>query len=84
MLKLHTTAPADAQNNANDDDRPLKIAVLSYRSTPHVGGQGVYVDYLTRALVEAGHQVDVLSGPPYPELDPRVNLIKIPSLDLYA
>ena len=84
MLKLHTTAPADAQNTANDDDRPLKIAVLSYRSTPHVGGQGVYVDYLTRALVEAGHQVDVLSGPPYPELDPRVNLIKIPSLDLYA
>ena len=35
-------------------------------------------------LSEAGHQVDVISGPPYPELDPRVTLIQLPSLDLYA
>jgi len=27
--------------------------------------------------------VDVLSGPPYPDLDPRVQLVKLPSLDLY-
>jgi glycosyltransferase involved in cell wall biosynthesis len=26
----------------------------------------------------------VISGPPYPELDARVNLIQLPSLDLYA
>jgi glycosyltransferase involved in cell wall biosynthesis len=62
----------------------LRIAVLSYRSDPNVGGQGVYVDYLTRALAQAGAQVDVISGPPYPSLDPRVKLIKLPSLDLYA
>src|SRR3546814_18450233 len=31
-----------------------------------------------------GHQIDVISGPPYPILDPRVRLIKLPSLDLYA
>ena len=64
--------------------RPLKIAILSYRSTPHVGGQGIYVDYLSRALVERGHTVDILSGPPYPECDPRVRIIEIPSLDLYT
>ncbi len=65
-------------------DRPLKIAILSYRSTPHVGGQGIYVDYLSRALVDRGHTVHILSGPPYPECDPRVKIIEIPSLDLYS
>ncbi len=63
---------------------PLRIALLGYRSHPHVGGQGIYLKYLSKALVDLGHQVDVLSGPPYPELDPSVGLIKIPSLDLYA
>ncbi len=65
-------------------EKPLRIAILSYRSTPHVGGQGIYIDYLSRALLERGHSVDVLSGPPYPECDRRVNIVKIPSLDLYA
>lgn len=64
--------------------RPLRIALLGYRSHPHVGGQGIYLHYLSKALVQQGHQVDVISGPPYPELDPRVRLIKIPGLDLYA
>jgi len=64
--------------------QPLKIALLGYRSHPYGGGQGVYIKYLSKALVEAGHTVDVLSGPPYPHLDPRVRLIEIPSLDLFA
>ena len=64
--------------------RPLQIAILGYRSDPYGGGQGVYVKYLSKALVEAGHRVDVISGPPYPHLDPRVRLIEIPSLDLFA
>jgi glycosyltransferase involved in cell wall biosynthesis len=63
---------------------PLHIALLGYRSQPHGGGQGIYLHYLSKALVEAGHRVDVLSGPPYPELDPRVRLIHIPSLDLFT
>lgn len=62
----------------------LRIALLGYRSHPHVGGQGIYLHYLSKALVELGHQVDVISGPPYPELDERVKLIQLPSLDLYA
>tara|TARA_R110002110_G_scaffold205066_7_gene417122 strand:+ start:259962 stop:261188 length:1227 start_codon:yes stop_codon:yes gene_type:complete len=61
----------------------LHIALLGYRSQPHGGGQGVYLRYLSKALVEAGHQVDVISGPPYPHLDPRVRLIQLPSLDLF-
>ena len=62
----------------------MNICLLGYRSNPFSGGQGVYLYYLSRALVEVGHQVDVISGPPYPELDPRVTLIRLPSLDLYA
>lgn len=64
--------------------RALRIALLGYRSHPHVGGQGVYLKYLSRSLTRLGHSVDVLSGPPYPELDPDVRLVRIPSLDLYA
>ena len=64
--------------------RPLRIALLGYRSAPFSGGQGVYLKYLSKALVEAGHTVDVISGPPYPHLDSRVGLIELPSLDLFA
>lgn len=62
----------------------MRIALLSYRSKTHCGGQGVYVRYLSRGLAELGHEVELFSGQPYPEeLDPRVKLTKVPSLDLY-
>jgi glycosyltransferase involved in cell wall biosynthesis len=64
-------------------DRPLRIALLSYRSKPHCGGQGVYVRHLSRELDALGHQVEVFSGQPYPELDPGPRLTQVPSLDLY-
>lgn len=63
--------------------KPLRIALLGYRSAPFGGGQGVYLNYLSKALVDAGHSVDVISGPPYPVLDLRVRLIELPSLDLF-
>ena len=62
---------------------PLRVALLSYRSKPHSGGQGVYVRHLSRELVALGHRVEVFSGPPYPQLDPGVRLTRLPSLDLY-
>jgi glycosyltransferase involved in cell wall biosynthesis len=64
-------------------DRPLRIALLSYRSKPHCGGQGVYVRHLSRELDALGHRVEVFSGQPYPELDPGPGLTRVPSLDLY-
>lgn len=67
-----------------DADRPLRILLPSYRSNPTTGGQGVYMRHISKALVDLGHHVDVISGPPYPDLDPRVGLIELPSLDLYA
>ena len=63
--------------------QPLKIGLLGYRSNPFSGGQGVYLKYLSKALVDLGHQVDVISGQPYPDLDPRVGLVKLPGLNLY-
>jgi glycosyltransferase involved in cell wall biosynthesis len=64
---------------------PLSIALLGYRSNPYSGGQGIYLKYLASALADAGHQVDVISGEPYPDLnDPRINLIKLPGLNLFA
>lgn len=72
-----TSTPARAPS-------PLRIALTSYRSAPHVGGQGVYVSALSAALAKLGHAVTVVSGPPYPDLDSSVELVRLPSLDLFA
>ncbi len=61
----------------------MRVALLSYRSKPHCGGQGIYLRHLSRELVALGHEVEVFSGQPYPELDEGVKLTKVPSLDLY-
>ena len=61
----------------------MRVALLSYRSKPHCGGQGVYVRHLSRELYRLGHDVEVFSGQPYPDLDEGVRLTKVPSLDLY-
>ncbi|MCP4689858.1 MAG: glycosyltransferase family 4 protein [Desulfobacterales bacterium] len=66
-----------------DDSRPLKICLLSYRSNPHSGGQGVYIRNLSKALVNLGHQVDVICGPPDLPLSEGVGCVKLPCLDLY-
>ena len=62
---------------------PLRICLLSYRSNPHCGGQGVYIKNLSHALKALGHQVDVIAGPPAPELDPLIPLVMLYGLDLY-
>jgi glycosyltransferase involved in cell wall biosynthesis len=76
------TSTSPARRRPGPDD-PLRIAYLTYRGKPHVGGQGVYTRHLTRALVELGHHVEVLSGQPYPIVDERVPLHELPSLDIY-
>ncbi|MFD0814195.1 glycosyltransferase family 4 protein [Amycolatopsis umgeniensis] len=62
----------------------LRIALLSYRGNPRSGGQGVYIRHLSRELAGLGHRVEVLAGPPYPEVDAGVRLTKLPGLDLFA
>ncbi len=67
----------------HNNDRPLRICLLSYRSNPHCGGQGVYVRNLSYWLSRLGHSVEVVSGPPDPQLKNGVKLTHLPTLDLY-
>ena len=69
--------------NGLGPDEPLRIAYLTYRGKPHVGGQGVYTRHLTKALVDLGHEVEVFGGQPYPVLDERVALHELRSLDIF-
>ena len=64
--------------------KKLKIGLISYRSNPFSGGQGIYIRHLSSALYDLGHDIEVISGPPYPDLRQGINLVKIPSLDLFS
>ena len=66
------------------DKKKLKIGLITYRGNPSSGGQGIYINYLSRALSDLGHEVTVISGPPYPEIRKDIKLVKIPSLDLFS
>ncbi|MEI2652938.1 MAG: glycosyltransferase family 4 protein [Microthrixaceae bacterium] len=81
-MQTGTDAGPNSTRRPGPDD-PLRIAYLTYRGKPHVGGQGVYTRHLSKALVDLGHHVEVLSGQPYPIVDERVPLVELPSLDIY-
>ncbi|MDX3779483.1 glycosyltransferase family 4 protein [Streptomyces europaeiscabiei] len=77
---------------AADGERPLNIALLTYKGNPFCGGQGVYVRHLSRELARLGHRVEVIGSQPYPVLDEGavpvdgpggISLTELPSLDLY-
>ncbi|MEJ2132091.1 MAG: glycosyltransferase family 4 protein, partial [Gammaproteobacteria bacterium] len=81
---MQAAPTASPEQDLARPELPLRVALLGYRSNPFSGGQGVYVKYLSKALAAQGHQVDVISGEPYPDLDPSVRLIKLPGLNLFA
>ena len=78
-----SSVPIVSTSSVDKTEPRLKIALLGYRSHPFVGGQGIYLQYLSRALSALGHEVVVYSGQPYPQLDAHIPLVKIPSLNLY-
>lgn len=61
----------------------LRIGLLSYRSNPHCGGQGVYLKNLSGALAGLGHHVEVITGPPDPGIDNGMPVHHLKGLDLY-
>ena len=61
----------------------MRICLLTYRGNMYCGGQGVYVYYLAKALNRLGHEVHVMSGPPYPSVPDGVKLHEIEGLNLY-
>jgi glycosyltransferase involved in cell wall biosynthesis len=44
-----------------------------YHGSMESGGQGVYLANITRELARAGHEIHVISAPPYPLLDAAVH-----------
>src|ERR1700691_4730522 len=81
--KAPSSEEASFEAAALADARPLRVAMLSYRSKPHCGGQGIYLRHVSREVAALGHHVEVYSGQPYPELEPGPLLRTLPSLDLY-
>ncbi|MEU6098081.1 glycosyltransferase family 4 protein [Streptomyces sp. NPDC047079] len=76
------------EGSAADGERPLRVALLTYKGNPFCGGQGVYVRHLSRELARLGHRVEVIGAQPYPVLDEGedlagLSLTELPSLDLY-
>lgn len=61
----------------------MKICLLCYRGNKYCGGQGVYLYYLSRELQRLGHEVDVMVGPPYPDIADGIRVHKLESLNLY-
>lgn len=50
----------------------IKLCFLMYHGSMRSGGQGVYLANITRELTRLGHEVHVISAPPYPMLDGAV------------
>jgi glycosyltransferase involved in cell wall biosynthesis len=61
----------------------MRVCLLTYRGNMYCGGQGVYVYYLAKALHELGHDVHIVTGPPYASAPEGVKLHKVPGLNLY-
>jgi glycosyltransferase involved in cell wall biosynthesis len=55
----------------------MRICLLTYRGNMYCGGQGIYIYYLSRELQRLGHEVHVISGPPYPDLADGVTLHRV-------
>ncbi len=72
------------EKKSHVNTRPLSICILSYRSNPFCGGQGVYVKYLSKALRDLGHRVEVISGEPYPDLDRDIGFVPLPGMNFYG
>lgn len=62
----------------------MRICLLSYRGHPYGGGQGIYIHHLSKALHSLGHEVQLLSGPPHPNVIEAVKVHRLESLDLYG
>ena len=76
---------ANGRATLNTGTRPLRICFVAYRGNMNCGGQGVYLWFLARELVRAGHRVDVLVGPPYPDPMPFAGEVeRLPNEQFWA
>ena len=57
--------------------KKLKIGLLSYRSDPFSGGQGIYMKNVSEALQNRGHEVTIFSGNPLPIVSNKIKVVEI-------
>ncbi len=62
----------------------MRIALLTYRGNMYCGGQGIYASYLAREWQQAGHEVHVFAGPPFPALEPGIALHEIANENVFG
>ncbi|MEX1255503.1 MAG: glycosyltransferase family 4 protein [Dehalococcoidia bacterium] len=55
----------------------MRICFLQAQGQMYSGGLGVYLHYITRELAALGHEVEVIAGPPYPDVAPGVRLHRL-------
>ncbi|MDY6906971.1 MAG: glycosyltransferase family 4 protein [Chloroflexota bacterium] len=61
----------------------MRIALLCNRGNMYCGGQGVYTFYLAQALQRLGHEVEIVVGPPYPDVPPGVVEHRVENLNFF-
>ena len=61
----------------------MRIALIVYQGNPSSGGQGIFVYYLSRELTRLGHEVHVIAGRPYPEVDEAVHFHKLKTFRMW-
>ena len=57
--------------------KKLKIGLLSYRSDPFSGGQGIYIKNVSEALLNRGHEITIFSGNPLPIVSNKIKVVEI-------
>ena len=57
--------------------KKLKIGLLSYRSDPFSGGQGIYIKNVSEALLNRGHEITIFSGKPLPIVSNKIKVVEI-------
>ncbi len=62
----------------------MRIAFVVYQGNMYSGGQGVYLHYVSRELVRMGHEVHVIAGRPYPEVDEGVHLHRLKTFSFWS
>ena len=61
----------------------MRVCFLLHQGSMYSGGQGIYLHHITRELVELGHEVHVIAGPPYPDVVEGVAVHRIPNYSIY-
>src|SRR4030066_1112781 len=86
--RRHTRFKCDWSSDVCSSDltirvEDMRICLLTYRGNPYSGGQGIYIYYLSREFQRMGHEVEVISSAPFPEVSEGIILHQLRSSSIY-